>query len=213
MERQFAMSSRLLSRRSSRRYRSFSLVELLVVMGIISILMAVTIPAISSVVESNNMNRAGQQVADEINLAKQLSSSRNTTVELRLFKLSGASSGFNQLQLGTNSSTGLWVPLTRLSILPQKTAISENSTLSSAFSTNAPSIMTNAGPTLNASYYPFEFRPTGIMTPVLSIPNYCLAIVPARYAATNYSTLTAPIKNYAIVQINPLTATPLVYRP
>jgi len=51
------------------------------------------------------------------------------------------------------------------------------------------------------------------MTPVLSIPNYCLAIVPARYAATNYSTLTAPIKNYAIVQINPLTATPLVYRP
>jgi len=212
MERQFAMSSRLLSGRS-RRYRSFSLVELLVVMGILAILMAVTIPAISSVVESNNMNRAGQQVADEINLAKQLSSSRNTTIEMRIFKLSGASSGYTQLQLGTNSSTGLWVPLTRLSILPQKTAISENTTLSSAFSTNTAPTMTNTGPTLNATYYPFEFRPTGIMTPVLSITNYCLAIVPARYAATTYSTLTAPIKNYAIVQINPLTSTPLVYRP
>ncbi len=200
------------------RRAAFTLIELLVVIAIVAILMAMTIPAVTSVVMSNNMNRADQQIADEINLAKQISSAKNTTVELRVLKLAGATTaGYTQLQLGTYTSTGTWVAVGHASVLPQNIAISENTVLSSAFSTDTALTMppSGYGAQSGATYYPFEFRPSGIVTPIPTggITNYCLAVVPASYASTSYAAFSPPIKNYAVVQINPVTATPIVYRP
>jgi uncharacterized protein (TIGR02596 family) len=200
---------------------AFTLVEMLAVLAIISILAALTVPAMNAMVESNNLTRGGQLVVDEINLARQISSSRNITVELRLFKMPGATtSGYTAVQLWATSSTGSAQALSQLAFLPQMFAISENTTVSSALGAPAfatPSTMpAGSGPASGATYLSFEFRPSGVVTPVLNangltnMSSYCLTILPARYAASGNATLP---KNYVLIQINPITATPLVYRP
>lgn len=186
-------------------------------MAIIAIIAATAIPAMTSVVVGNNLTRAGQQVADQINLAKQISSSKNTTVELRICKLSGAT-GYTELQLGTYSSTGTWTGVNHIIILPQNISISPNTTLSTAFNNNTTGTFATSGygSVSGATYYPFEFRPSGIVTTVqtaaavLNMNTFCLVILPN--SSLTAANLTA-VKNYAIVQINPMTATPLIYRP
>jgi uncharacterized protein (TIGR02596 family) len=185
------------------------MVELLVVMAIVGILMALTIPAVTSALNGSNLTRAGQQVADQINLAHQMASARNITVEMRVFQPPGGT-GYTTLQMGTNSTTGLWVPVSYLINLPKNIVIASSPSLTTAFSTYTALTMTNAGTTYNYSYYPFEFRPSGIVTPTLPITNYCFAVVPSKY--TSASSLSS-VQNYAIVQINPVTGTPLIYRP
>jgi uncharacterized protein (TIGR02596 family) len=200
---------------------AFTLVELLVVMAIIAILVAIAMPATSSFLESNNLDSAAHQVADQVNLAHQLSSSLNVTVEMRLFKLFGAATtGYTAMQLGTYNSAGTWTAISRLSYLPQQLVISPSSAVSTALSavefTTPPTMAANNGFLSNATYVFFDFRPTGVVTPVLNatsatnMSNYALVVLPARYAAVTSLSL---VKNYAIIQINPFTATPLVYRP
>jgi uncharacterized protein (TIGR02596 family) len=203
------------------RPHAFTLVELLVVMAIIAILIAISMPATSSFLEASNLDSAAHQVADQINLAHQLSSSQNVTIELRLFKLAGATTaGYTAMQLGTYNSSGTWTPINHLANLPRQIAISQSSTVSTALS--APEFATpltmgaNNGLISSATYVFFDFRPTGVLTPVLNavaatnMSKYALVVLPARSAAlTSLST----VKNYAIVQINPVTATPQVYRP
>jgi uncharacterized protein (TIGR02596 family) len=164
------------SRASARRRDSFTLVELLVVMAIVAILIALAVPSITSLFEGDGLSTGAQQVADQVNLARQLSSSKNVTVELRVFKMAGTNasyssggftSGYTALQMGTNDSTGQWQAVSRLYRLPQNIVISEKTT--------------------------FSFM-----------------VIPARYAT---QTALTGIKNYAIVQINPVTGTPLVFRP
>jgi uncharacterized protein (TIGR02596 family) len=205
-------------------------VELLVVMAIIGILVAVTVPAMTSLFEGDGLNSGAQQVADQINLARQLSSAKNVTVELRVFKLAGATtSGYTALQMGTNTpltnatstntsanTAPVWTAVSRLSFLPRNIVISENTNVSAAFApfTSGAITMTNAGPTYNALYYPFEFRPSGVVTPNQVMTNFCFAVLPARDATLSSLTNAASVvKNYAIIQVNPVTGTPSVFRP
>jgi uncharacterized protein (TIGR02596 family) len=200
-----------LRRPPPRRWSSFSLVELLVVMAIIAILVAMAVPAMRSMLDSDNLSTGAQAVADQVNLARQISSSRNTTVELRFFRMSGdTTGGCTAVQLGTNSTAGLWQSVAHLVRMPQNITISTNTTLSPAFTGNAGTLMTNAGVTYNATYYPYEFRPSGIVTPVENMTNYCFMVLYARNSSA--SSITA-LTNYAIVQVNPVTSTPMVFRP
>ena len=205
---------------SLHRRHSFTLVELLVVLAIIALLSALALPAIRSALESDGLSAGAQEVADQVSLARQLSSSRNVTVEMRVFKMYGTNgsytggnylNGYTAIQSGTYTSTGTWQATTRLLRLPQNIAIAENANVSAAFSSfSAPFTNALAGESYNALYYPFEFRPSGIVTPVATMTNYCLTVLPTRYA--QQTTITG-IKNYAVVQINPTTGTPLIFRP
>lgn len=180
----------------------------MIVVAILGILMVVTLPAISSISQSSDLTRGGQMLADQVNLARQMASAQGTVVELRLIKLAGRD-GYSAIQVWKSDSSGTNTRAARaLATLPQGAAISGNLQLSAAFSALPTGTMPAGGTAGNAPYAAMQIRPSGIVTPVLSMSNLFFTVVPASLA--NNSQRPA---NYFALQINPLTGVPLVYRP
>ena len=194
---------------------AFTLVELLVVIAIVGILMAMAIPSVRTMLDSSNLTRAGQLVGDQINLARQIASASNSSVEVRFFKLPKvAASCYSGIQIWGTTRKGNFAALRNVTLLPPGVIISENATLSPAFSNTLsqplPTGALPAGPgtTGGAAYVSFQVRPTGVVLPVLAMKDFSVTVIPARYAAA--SALPA---NYVTIQVNPLTASPFMYRP
>ncbi len=190
----------------------FSLVELLVVLSIVALLTAASVPALNSVMESDSLSRGGQQVADAINLARQLASSHNATMELRLIKLN-STIGYSALQIWTTNSSGTMQPISRIAILPQSIIVTDNMTLSPALAGSgltSGTIPAGNGAASGSAYVGFEITASGLMLPLTGMNSNYFTVVPARYEP---SSSLSGIKNFVMVQVNPVTATPLVYRP
>lgn len=68
----------------SGRAPAFSLVELLVVVGIIALLAALVVPSIASLGGAYSLTRQGQLLHDQIVLARQVATSRNRNIEVLL---------------------------------------------------------------------------------------------------------------------------------
>jgi uncharacterized protein (TIGR02596 family) len=229
------------------RTRGFTLLELLVVMAIMGILLALTVPSISGMMQSNNISSAGQTVADQINLARQKASAEDITVDVLFMQLPGGNfpqtGGFNAMQL--------WSPTRGMAVgrivkLPDGIVVSQDTTRFStlfatyvrpAKTTQPPVLLPNGvapataasipAPAANAPVYVyFSINPSGMVGPLYTgaadngvnttetaAPNMttnAIGIVPAHSALA--TTLTA-VPNYVIVQINPITAAALIYRP
>lgn len=201
------------SMRANSRREAFSLVELLVVLAIIGLLAAASIPMISSLLESSNLTRGGQIVADQFNLARQTSVARNAAVEVRFFKLQDAAApmGYNAVQLWLTGTSGAEA-FGRIQRLPQGTVISENASVSAALDLMGSGTMPSGnGISAGAEYVFFQVRPSGVLSPpvpLAQMQNAFLTVVGSRFGGDT----TLP-DNYVTIQINPLTATPLVYRP
>jgi uncharacterized protein (TIGR02596 family) len=211
---------------------AFSLVELLVVLGIMGILLYLTIPASMSLQQSSNLNLAGQAVADEIASGRQFASGANRVVEVRFLAPSNWSTvgspnytGFHAIQLWAPNESGVSVPVDRLITLPDGIEISGNSTLSPLLHTPiaAPEVTTNPA----APYVSFYIRPAGNVTvggtaPSSSsstgtdtednagarAPSYFFTILSVRYDSNS----TVPV-NYVTLQVNPDTGHTQTYRP
>ncbi len=182
----------------------FSLVELLVAIAIIGLLAALTVPALTSVMQSSDLTRGGQLVADQVNLGRQTASSQNAVIELRFIKVPGRK-GYAATQLWRADDSGQMSPSRRVVNLPQSVTIADN-TLSPAIASLPTGSMTFNGS--STDYRALQIRPTGEITPIVDMKSLVLTIVPEVFAAN--TTLPA---NYFLVQINPVTGTPLVYRP
>lgn len=202
--------------RSSATRHSYTLLELLAVMAIMALLLALIVPSMAGINESNNIVRGGQLLADQVGLARQMASSRNITVEVRCINIPIRSqNGYSAIQLwspgGTNS-----VPVSRMQTLPDGIAISQDTTkVSSLFASYQLSgIMPVGSPASGDNYVSFTINPSGMVGPLLataSTPNMTalnIGVVPARFALN--TTLPA---NYMLVQLNPITAATLTYRP
>jgi uncharacterized protein (TIGR02596 family) len=185
----------------------FTIVELLIVVAIMGILMVLTLPAVSSLMQSSDLTRAGQMLADQVNLARQMASAQNTVTEVRLIKLPGRS-GYNAIQIWKADSTGTPKAARPLARLPQAVAISENPTHSAAISSLTPGTMPAGGAAANAAYVALQIRPSGFVTPVLGMNNLFFTVM----SETKLANAGLP-PNYFLLQINPLTGAPLVYRP
>lgn len=199
---------------AKRALQAYTLIELMVVIAIIGALLAVSVPALSSLLESNNLTRGGQMLADQIGLARQIAAAKNKAVEVRLIKSDPAfTNGFSGIQLWIADETGGYKTANRLASLPKGILISEQPAISAAFgSTNGlsatNSMPSNVGAVSNLKYAAFQIRPSGTITPSLAMSNATLTVVSSKFASNS----SLP-KNYVTIQINPLTATPLVYRP
>jgi len=196
-----------MNKKTHRRFLpAFSLVELLVVIAIIGLLAALTVPAMSSLMQSSDLTRGGQVVADQVNLARQTASAHNTVVELRFIQLPDRA-GYSAVQLWKSDSAGGMKPVRSPLTLPQSVTIAANPPLPGAMASLPTGTMT-AGSAANTSYAALQIRPSGQVTPTLSMSNLFFSIVPALSASDSQLP-----PNYFILQINPLTGVPLVYRP
>lgn len=178
----------------------FTMIELLAVVAIMSILMALVVPSITSVAESSNLTQAGQTLADQVNLARQIASAKNLPVEIRLIRRGDVSSGYNAIQLWTAQPVG------KIVHLPKGMLISEEKTkLSVALAHAYQGSMPDA---TAAPYVSFQIRPSGVVTPTLEMKDLFLTVLSVWNAgATEFP------KNYLTVQINPFTGTTSIYRP
>lgn len=192
---------------SSTHTSGFSLIELLVVVAIIVALILITLPAISSVMQSTDLTRGGQVVADNVNLARQIASAQNSVVELRFIKLPDRV-GYSAIQLWKADTNGGMKPARALSTLPQSVTVAPNPPLPGFMSSLPSGTMPAGSASANAPYAAIQIRPTGQVTPVLSMSNMFLAIVPTAMATNSQLP-----PNYFLLQINPLTGVPLIYRP
>jgi uncharacterized protein (TIGR02596 family) len=199
-----------------RKKRGFTLVELLVVVTIMLILAAISVPAISGLLESSNITQGGQVLASQISLARQVAAALNCNVEVRLLQAPNSTPAYyTAIQLWAPvPPSGTNVAVNRLINLPQGAVISgDTSTLSPVLAnlSSTANTMTIAGVVTN--YVSFKISPTGMVTtgsvtPYTAIASLYLTVVPLKSAAA-----TSAPKNYVTVQINPVTGTQLVYRP
>jgi uncharacterized protein (TIGR02596 family) len=210
------------------RCRAFTLVELITVMAIMAILTAVSIPALSALLDSMGLAGGGQIVASQVSLARQIAASRNCDVEVRLLQSPKSSNGnpfYNAIQLwAVLPPSTISVPANRLVTLPTGAIISSNLSppLNSPLLAAMGSGTMAEGPSQTVKYVSFRISPEGLCNiidptntdPVTKAPR--LAYIYQDYftvvTLSKAANTTVPL-NYVAIQINPATGTPLVYRP
>ena len=186
------------------RLRAFSLVEMLVVMGIMVLLAAVAIPAFTGSMKATALTRGGQLVADQFSLARQEAVSRGCDTQVRLLWLSADAKGCGGLQLWSPDPANLSVlrPSGLVTLLPTGIVISENGALSPLV-TKAPFPRTTGSTT----YCAFRFRPGGGTDLGYDSTDNYLSII----AASDADKTTPP--NYSAVQVDPVNGRIRIYRP
>src|SRR4051812_5888291 len=69
-------------RTTAARSEGFTLIEMLTVMAIVTVLIALVVPAVAPLLRSSNMNSAASMLSDEMNLARQMALSQNRDIEV-----------------------------------------------------------------------------------------------------------------------------------
>lgn len=191
---------------------AFSLIEMLAVIAIIGILVALAVPAVSTLLESSKLNAAVNQVVDQIALARQTALAQSRRVEVRFYKLTTSGepvAAFRGIRSCVISDTGGPNPISPVRELPPPIIISENSGQNSVFR-HAPVSYEGTEDLPKAAgtpYFKFSFLPNG-RTDFAAGDNPFLTIFSSR-AATGSS--LPP--NYAVLQIDAMTGNVRIFRP
>ncbi len=189
--------------------RAFSLIELLVVMGILILLMTFAIPAFNSITVGSNLNRAGLMIGDEIALARQEAVSKNRDVQVVLYKLpTGTTSawrGIRLLRIDQTPAGMVTNAASRLLQIPEGVLISPDAAYSPLLTSAVNDTVTLPGyGTVQCAS--FRFRANGSLESRIS-------------SASNFLTLQSvtatgnPPANYYTIQVNTLTGKLSVFRP
>jgi uncharacterized protein (TIGR02596 family) len=198
---------------------AFSLVEMLVVIAIMVVLMAVVIPASSSLMGGMNIGRSAGMLTDELNFARQTALSRNRDVEVRFYRLGAKMDGNNKqfrafrsyLIEGLNPSD--WKPLSRVKQLPEPIIITDDSSYSSLLDVGGDHKgLTSGSEDLpghgSVDYVSFLLRANG---------GTSLKPVTEKWFLSLFSEKEQPTSglppNYFTAQIDPVTGRTRSYRP
>ena len=193
------------------RTEAFSLLELFAVIGIISVLMALSVPAFTAISRGNSISFSAQSVGDGLILARQEASTRNRRAEIRFLKLpSRASSvdGFHALQVWLADDLGIMKAYGQPILLQPGVIILASNDRSPLL--NAPTVssgtMQVSGET--AAYTALPILASGRLEEgKIPAQGSYLTIAPERDAAGSN------LPNYAAVYINRSTAQVRILRP
>jgi len=171
------------------REKAFSLVELLVVIGLIALLASLIVPAIGSLGGAYSLTRQGQILGDQIVMARQMATSKNRKIEVRL------------TQSNSNWAIQLWqyepsVSGTQVAQAVSRSTVFSDSTIIDPASSRSPLLTSGTLCTL-------VFRPNGRLDKQLDNTNNFLTLQLRQGNPTNYFT----------IQINPITGRVASYRP
>ena len=158
---------------------AFTLVEMLVVMGIILILFSLVVPATTTMLKGNDLTQAGQDVSNQLGVARQLSLTQNHPVEVRFYQYGDPSKAgesatdpntgwkFRALQTFAISDAGVATAMDKIHKLPNSVIIDSGATLStligkaSTGSTSNSGTAAGSGPILTASPQTFPLPDIG----------------------------------------------------
>lgn len=180
------------------RTRGFSLIELLVVMVIIGILVAVTIPSLS-LFRSVALSQEVEVVVGELKAARQTAITENRTIEVRLYSYPGEfddqEESIRAIQVWKREASGTLVALNELHELTEPVIISENPMITKIGPSITPAESDPLSP--DTTYRAFRFRPAGTTNLDLSEQWY--------FTMHLESDPGVPPANFATIQIEPLT--------
>ena len=148
--------------------RAFTLVEMLAVMGIMAVLLALIVPAATNIIKGNDMTQGGQDLSNQLALARQQALTLNHPVEVRFYQYAdpsraGESVGnpstwkFRAMQTFVISEAGTAAALGKVDHFPLTFFIDSGATLSPIISNAHPAgtpggnstiaLTSNPGPT------------------------------------------------------------------
>lgn len=198
----------------ARRFRAFSLIELLVVVAIVGVLAALSIPAFNNVSQGSSLSRAGQDLADATILARQEAMTRNRKTYVRLVRLPDAMGGsvrYRGVQTWiVKDDAGTVSPLGRVVNFPQGIVLAEDASLSPL--ALAPAAETGSMTVAGAArdFSAFEVQADGSLNSAIPSQGSFLTLVQEKDVL---NTASARPANFFSIFINPVTGEVSTFQP
>ncbi len=215
------------------RTRAFSLIELIIVISVIVIIAAFTIPAMNTVLRGSQLSQGAGMVIGQLNIARQQALSRNRQVEVRFYRYADpeipgedvtapATGKFRAMQLFQIMPSGAALPIDKVQTLPGGVmfAYSDSKGFSSLLDkgTAAAPKQPKSDPTaprlprgvdFNYEYVAFRFLQDG-STDRTPTAQWFLTLVGIN---EKIETATVPPPNFFTVQVDPVSGVTKTYRP